>query len=100
MYNKEEFFKLIDSLGVTNKDLSKGTGISTGNISDWKTGKSKPKIEAIEKIADYLNCSVDFLLGRTVNPEINKTAPQVKEIKLVAETVSADTVVKKKNKLS
>lgn len=26
----------------------------------------------LAKIADYLDCSVDYLLGRTDNPEINK----------------------------
>lgn len=27
---------------------------------------------SLAKIADYLNCSVDYLLGRTDNPEINR----------------------------
>lgn len=27
---------------------------------------------ALAKIADYLDCSVDYLLGRTDNPDINK----------------------------
>ncbi len=27
---------------------------------------------SLAKIADYLDCSVDYLLGRTDNPEINK----------------------------
>lgn len=31
-----------------------------------------PRLEAIAVIADYLDCSVDYLLGRTDNPEINK----------------------------
>ncbi len=26
----------------------------------------------LARIADYLDCSVDYLLGRTDNPEINK----------------------------
>lgn len=26
----------------------------------------------LAKIADYLDCSIDYLLGRTDNPEINK----------------------------
>ncbi len=26
----------------------------------------------LAKIADYLDCSVDYLLGRTDNPEINR----------------------------
>lgn len=31
-----------------------------------------PRVEALIKIADYLDCSVDYLLGRTDNPEVNK----------------------------
>ena len=27
---------------------------------------------SLAKIADYLDCSVDYLLGRTDNPEINR----------------------------
>ncbi len=34
---------------------------------DWT-----PSAEIFEKIADYLDCSVDYLLGRTDNPEVNK----------------------------
>lgn len=45
-------------LGVnTISKMSKGTDILTKNFA---------------KIADYLDCSVDYLLGRTDNPEINK----------------------------
>ncbi|WP_369597904.1 helix-turn-helix domain-containing protein [uncultured Oscillibacter sp.] len=34
---------------------------------DWT-----PSCEILEKIADYLDCSVDYLLGRTDNPDINR----------------------------
>ena len=27
---------------------------------------------SLAKIADYLDCSVDYLLGRTDNPEVNR----------------------------
>ena len=27
---------------------------------------------SLARIADYLDCSVDYLLGRTDNPEVNK----------------------------
>lgn len=60
--------KILEERGMANK-ISKGTGISSGNISDWKSGKSAPNIEAITKIADYLGCSVDYLLGRTDDPK-------------------------------
>ena len=31
-----------------------------------------PRLEAVAQIADYLDCSVDYLLGRTDNSDINK----------------------------
>lgn len=58
-------FELMAESGITQLKLSKETGISTGNISDWKSGRSSPKADALCKIADYLGVSVDYLLGRT-----------------------------------
>lgn len=31
-----------------------------------------PRLDAIAQMADYLDCSVDYLLGRTDNPEVNR----------------------------
>ncbi len=33
---------------------------------NWSKGKTKPTIENIIKIAKTLNCSIDFILGRTI----------------------------------
>ena len=74
MYIKEDFFKKIGNRKVTAKELSKAIGVSAGNITDWKQGRSRPNIDALTKIADYLDCSVDYLLGRTDNPEVNRSA--------------------------
>ena len=71
MLNLNNLFSLIEERGTSAK-LSAATGISLGNIGDWKRGKSKPGAEALIKIADYLDCSVDYLLGRTDKPEVNK----------------------------
>lgn len=72
MYNKSIFFERLTSLNVSNKDLSQNVGVSSGNISDWKSGRSKPNIDTVIKIADYLDCSVDYLLGRTDRKEVNR----------------------------
>ncbi len=57
--------ELIKERGITAKQLSQDIGVSPGNITDWKNGKSKPSAEAITKIADYFNVSADYLLGRS-----------------------------------
>lgn len=48
-------------------ELSRKTGISTGNISDWfnPNKNAQPSIENIVKISKALNCSVDYLIGLT-----------------------------------
>ena len=72
MYVKEVLFQRIASIkNVTNKELAISIGVSGGNITDWKQGRSRPNIDAIIKIADFLNCSIDYLLGRADVPEIN-----------------------------
>lgn len=58
-------FTIIEKRGITISQLAKEIGISQGNISDWKSGKCLPSLNALIKIADYLNVSLDYLVGRT-----------------------------------
>lgn len=60
-----KLFELMNKKGVTAKKLSVDTGISTGNISDWKSGRSKPSVEKLKVLAEYFHVSTDYLLGNT-----------------------------------
>ncbi len=68
----ERFVKLLQNNGVTAYKIAKDTGISQGLMGEYKKGIKLPTIQNLVKIADYLNCSVDYLLGRTDKPEVNK----------------------------
>lgn len=59
----EIFKSLLEERGVTAYQVSKATGISTGSLTDWKKGRSKPKMEKLQKIADYFGVSIDYLCG-------------------------------------
>ena len=59
----EIFEKLLMERGVTAYKVAKATGISTGSMTDWKKGRSAPKVDKLQKIADYFGVSVDYLLG-------------------------------------
>ncbi|WMJ23347.1 helix-turn-helix transcriptional regulator [Paludicola sp. MB14-C6] len=72
MVDLNNFFKLLEEKNINANKLSIETGISTGNISDWKKGRSYPTAQKLVIIADYLDCSIDYLLGRTENPKINQ----------------------------
>lgn len=65
------FYELCLKKNTKPNPLAKEIGISSGVITKWKSG-SIPNGEMLIKIADYLGCSVDYLLGRTDNPEINR----------------------------
>ena len=69
MVNLDNLFLRIKELNLNAKKVSDDTGISTGNISDWKSGRSMPSAIKLDILADYLDCSVDYLLGRTDNPD-------------------------------
>ena len=53
---------ICDERNVSIYALEKATGLSKGSIIKWEN--SSPKIENVERIADYFNVSVDYLLGR------------------------------------
>ena len=58
----DNIFSLLSDRGISLKELSEKTGISSGNISDWKSGRSTPKTDALVKISRFLGVSVDYLV--------------------------------------
>lgn len=58
----EVYCKLRDEKGLKDADVVKATGITKSTFSDWKSGRSKPKQDKLQKIADFLEVSVDYLM--------------------------------------
>ena len=50
--------------GFSQLELSEQIGIKQSSYSDWETGKCKPNYEGLEKIADFFEVSLDWLVGR------------------------------------
>ena len=69
---QDRFIQLLQQHDLTAYKLSKETGITQGMISYWKNGERMPSAENLIVLADYFNCSVDYLLGRTTNPNVNQ----------------------------
>ena len=72
MEHTENILRILEERNITAYRLAKDTGISESLFSKWKE-KPSSKVSSgnLVLIADYLNCSVDYLLGRTDNPEMN-----------------------------
>ncbi len=58
--------------------LSEKTGISTGNVSDWfnPNKNAQPSANALYRMTEYFECSVDYLMDRTDIKELS-TEPKV-----------------------
>jgi len=57
-----KFVKLLQKHNTTAYRVSKDTEISTSTLSDWKTGRSIPKVDKLKKIADYFGVSITYFL--------------------------------------
>lgn len=58
MYKK--YVMLRDSKNLTDYRVSKDTGITKSTFTDWKTGRSKPKLEKLIILAKYFEISIDY----------------------------------------
>lgn len=63
--------KRAKSLGIQLKDMLLELHLNKNTLSNMYNG-SMLKGDSLARIADYLDCSVDYLLGRTDNPEVNR----------------------------
>lgn len=62
MYKK--YVELRDSKGLTDYKVSLDTGITKSTFSDWKNGRSEPKLEKLSKIANYFGVTVDYFINK------------------------------------
>ena len=58
--------------GLTQIALQMETGIEHVLLSQFETGKRIPPTDTLIILADFYNVSIDYILKRTENPEINK----------------------------
>lgn len=63
---------LAKTKNVAIKDMLSDCDLNKNTLSTMTARGSWIQANNLAKIADYLDCSVDYLLGRTDNPEINR----------------------------
>lgn len=67
----ERITQIIDTEHLNQSELCKVLGIKDSTFSTWKTRGTDPPAKYILLICEFLNVSVDYLLGRTDSPSIN-----------------------------
>jgi repressor LexA len=62
------FENLLSMHRTTVYRVSKETGISATTFTDWKNGRSTPKIDKLKRIADYFGVSLEYMMGAKEAP--------------------------------
>lgn len=64
----ERIQSLCSNKNTTLIGLEREIGLGRGTIRNWD--KNSPSIDKVQKVADYFNVSVDYLLGNVDNPQM------------------------------
>jgi transcriptional regulator with XRE-family HTH domain len=69
----EIFAKLLEEHNVTPYKVSKATGIAGSTFTDWKNGRSSPKQDKLQKIADFFGVPMSYLLTGEMEESVKET---------------------------
>lgn len=58
----KKFAILLEKSNKTAYQVSKDTGIAQSILSDWKTGRSNPKVDKLKTLADYFGVPIEYFL--------------------------------------
>ena len=58
--------------GLTQVSLQMKIGIEQALLSKFENGERVPPTDTLIRLADFYNVSIDYILCRTDNPDINK----------------------------
>ena len=73
MFNFGEHLKEMRiSFNYTQKQVASNIGITERNYQRYEANDQRPSFDILISLADFYNVSLDYLVGRTENPEINK----------------------------
>ena len=64
--------KLRKEKNKTQLQVQLDTGIEQALLSKYENGLRIPPTETLMVLADYFNVSMDYIMGRTEHPDINK----------------------------
>ena len=61
---------------LSQEALGKILGLRQDSISTYESGKNYPEVRNLLILADYFGVSLDYLMGRTDDPEVHQLEPR------------------------
>lgn len=57
---------------MTQEVLAERLNVTKVSVSGYENGNRSPDMSTLSRLADVLNCSVDYLLGKSDHPELDE----------------------------
>ena len=82
----EKIKELREEKGKSQYAISEELNVARYTYANWEQGRAEPSIADLEKLANYFNCSIDYLIGREDDFGIiqNQTELPYREQKLLS----------------
>lgn len=68
---------LRESMNYSKTKLAHIIGVSLSTYANWEYGYNDPDMDTIVKLANALNTSTDYLMGKTENPPLSEPNNQM-----------------------
>ncbi len=104
----ERLENILKQKGISKKKFLADLNLNINSISQWRSRGTVPAGRTLDRIAEYLDVSVDYLLGKTDAPEPGKVInvfdipgiepmPQTKKIPLLGDIACGDPILAEEN---
>lgn len=60
-------------IGLTQKEIATAIGVTPVSLQRFEYGTVRPSIDTLVALANFFDVSIDYLVGRTDNPNSHKT---------------------------
>ncbi len=67
--------KIRQDCNLTQEELAKKIDTSRSNIANYENNKNMPSIDVLSKLSKVLDCSIDYLLGKSDERNPKETDP-------------------------
>lgn len=72
--------RYMENKGVDQSCIVAALGFSASTVSDWVTGKKYPRVDAMQKLADYFGVLLSDLTSEDDGTELRRLTPTEQEL--------------------
>lgn len=69
---QERIIFIKNSRNILQKDIAQAANVTVRQYQRYEKGETQPTLPVLIALADFFDVSIDYLVGRTDNPTVNR----------------------------